>query len=324
MSAGTMKFRTHSFLLFTIIFLIMSHSASAHLYYNSSEPGCDGSDPNILWCDDFEDGDWAQTYSSTALESNDGWVMNQYGPGCNGGCTDGVPLVGSPAKGVKCGMAGVAGTNCAASSGMRSGSAGQPPFMGDHNFVDQQSVDELYFRYYLKDLPGSVIGQEKMLSVNTCCAGIGGIKFANHFTWPGSRIIQVTVVPEDVNRQLNISNIGSLTIGRWWYIEYHIKLNTPGASDGIWEAWINDCGVDGTSCSGSPTLRARHTNVKWRNAGDNSKMGSLWLENWANPGGSGETHYDQIKVSKIGPIGFTKSNAPTLPRPLAPKRLRIN
>lgn len=292
----TLNTRITSIPFFIFIIFIINSTASAHLYFNSSEPGCDGSDPNVLWCDDFEDGDWALTYSSPT-DANDGWNMTPYSPGCVGGCSAGQALVGTPTKGAKCGMAGVANTNCTASSGVRSGND-QAPFMGDHNFNGQQSVDELYFRYYLKDLPGSTIGQEKMLSVNTCCAGIGGIKFANHFTWPGGRIIQVTVVPEDANRELNISDVGALTIGHWWYIEYHLKLNTPGASNGVWEAWVNDCGANGTDCSGSPTLRARHTNVKWRNAGDNSQMGSLWLENYANPGGTGETYYDQIKVSK--------------------------
>jgi hypothetical protein len=190
--------------------------------------------------------------------------------------------------------------------------------MGDHNFSGQQSVDEFYFRYYLKDLPGAQIGQEKMLSVNLCCAGGGGIKFANHFTWAGGRTIQVTVVAEGANRGLNVSDIGVLTTGTWWFIEYHLKLNTPGVANGVWEVWINNCGTSGTSCTGTPTLRARHTNVLWRIVGDNSQVGSLWLENWANPGGTGTTYYDQIKVSKVGPIGFMGVTLPA-----APTNLRV-
>ena len=52
-------------------------AASADPYFNSTEPGCDGSDPNVLTCDDFEDGDWYVTDGDTAgglaNPDNDGW-----------------------------------------------------------------------------------------------------------------------------------------------------------------------------------------------------------------------------------------------------------
>lgn len=307
-------------ILFSILFL-MPHEVLADLYFNSSEPGCSGSDPNVLWCDDFEDGDWAHTYANANDVNNDGWVMTPYSPGCGSGCPTGSALIGSPTNGALCGNAGAAGTNCTASSGQHSGT-GQAAFMGDHNFSGLQSVNEIYFRYYLKDLPGFQSGLEKMLSINLCCAGGGGIKFGNTFSWSGTRNIQVTVEAEQVNRGLNVSSI-SLLAGNWWYIEYHIKLNTPGVSDGIWEAWIDNCGPNGTGCTGTPTLRARHTNVVWRNSGDSSQIGSLWMENWANPGSVGETYYDQIKVSRVGPIGFLGQGTASNPPPAPPTNLRI-
>src|SRR3989442_15529281 len=33
------------------------------LYFNSSEPGGNGSDPNVLWCDGFERGSWFFNYN---------------------------------------------------------------------------------------------------------------------------------------------------------------------------------------------------------------------------------------------------------------------
>lgn len=287
--------------------------AFADPYFNSSEPGCDGSDPNVLWCDDFEDGDWAQIYGSGGSNPtvNDGWVMTPWGQGCpRRGCQAGEVLQGLPKFGAACGGMGAAGTNCTASSGLRPNQPeGQALFMGDHDLKgatnEFDGYREIYFRYYLKDLPGFQVGQEKMLSINQCCAGRGGIKFGNTFSWKrsGSRNIQVTVYTADVNlgEELHIT----LPAGSWWFIEYHIKLNTPGASDGVWEAWVDDCGVAGMSCTGTPTRRARYTNVKWVREGDMTTIGSLWLENWANPPSRGETYYDQIKVSTVGPIGFS-------------------
>jgi hypothetical protein len=301
------------FLSLLVCLSLSAIQAFADPFFNSSEPGCDGSDPTVLWCDDFEDGDWAQIYGSGGSnpEVNDGWVMTPWGQGCpRRGCQAGEPLQGLPKFGVLCGGAGAAGTNCTASSGLRPNqSEGQALFMGDHDLKgathEFDGYREIYFRYYLKDLPGFQVGQEKMLSINPCCAGRGGIKFGNTFSWKrnGSRNVQVTVYAADVNlgEELNIT----LPAGSWWFIEYHIKLNTPGSSDGVWEAWVDTCGVAGTSCTGTPTRRARYTNVKWVREGDRTTIGSLWLENWANPPSRGETYYDQIKVSTVGPIGFS-------------------
>jgi hypothetical protein len=93
--------------------------------------------------------------------------------------------------------------------------------------------------------------------------------------------------------------------GRWAYVEMHIKMNTPGQSNGIWELWLNDCGTDGR-CTGTPTLRARHTTVEWQGPNDNKQIRSIWFENWANPGSVGTELYDQIMVKTTGPIGFLK------------------
>jgi hypothetical protein len=42
--------------------------ARADLYFNSSEPGC-GTDPTVVWCDDFERGEWGQTDQDGVLSS---------------------------------------------------------------------------------------------------------------------------------------------------------------------------------------------------------------------------------------------------------------
>jgi hypothetical protein len=72
--------------------------------------------------------------------------------------------------------------------------------------------------------------------------------------------------------------------------------------------WINDCGTNGV-CSGTPTLRTHLINVGF----DRNQTGcetspcqieALWFENWANPASTGTGYFDQIKVSKAGPVGF--------------------
>jgi len=211
----------------------------------------------------------------------------------------------------RCGGQGVAGTNCAVTSGFHPNAIGQAPAMGDHSFNGTQSVDDIYMRHYRKFLPGFQFGAEKIWTVNACCAGIGGIKFANNSLGAvaavGSQASPVTTVAaEDANRSWNYT----VTSGNWYYIEEHIKLNTPGVANGVLEIWADNCGANGLGCTGTPTLRAQYTNVLWRLAGDNTQIGSIWLESWSNIPSIGEEYYDQIKVSKVGPIGFTPMGTP--------------
>src|SRR5438093_5713596 len=113
--------------------------SSSSLYFNSSESGCNGSDPNVLWCDDFERGYWAKTMADPSV-TNGGWNMTPFPPagswhdsaGTNFGC---------------CGGQGVAGTNCAVTSGFHPNAIGQAPAMGDHSFNGTQSVDDIYMRH---------------------------------------------------------------------------------------------------------------------------------------------------------------------------------
>ena len=277
--------------------------ASADIYFNSSEPGCNGSDPNVLWCDDFERGYWAKTMADPNV-TNAGWNMTPFPPAGSWHDSAGTNFG-------RCGGQGVAGTNCAVTSGFHPNAIGQAPAMGDHSFNGTQSVDDIYMRHYRKFLPGFQFGAEKIWTVNPCCAGIGGIKFANNSLGAvasvGSQASPVTTVAaEDANRSWNYT----VTSGNWYYIEEHIKLNTPGVANGVLEIWADNCGANGLGCTGTPTLRVQYTNVMWRLAGDNTQIGSIWLENWSNIPSIGEEYYDQIKVSKVGPIGFMPMGTP--------------
>lgn len=289
-----------------VVFLFAGES-SAHQYFNSSEPGCDGSDPNVLWCDDFEDGSWFVTTADKNNPLNDGW--------------NGTPFGGPDPQGTnfgRCSGKGVAGTNCAVTSGPHGG-IGQALAMGDHDLNGLVGVDEIYFRYYVQPQPGYLFGQEKALTFNQCCAGIGGIYFGTIFFGSGASVSSIRphfyAIKQGVNLSMNLGTDLFMSGGNWYYIELHLKLNTPGSSNGIFELWMDDCGPNGLGCTGPGTLRTRYTNVLFRNAGDSTQIGSIWLENWANPAPIGEMYYDQLKVSRIrvGPVGVAPGGPPNPP-----------
>lgn len=322
--------------------MIAPHQAAAHPYFNSSEPGCDGSDPSVLLCDDFDDGDWARSNcdfptgnNGPSYEPNDGWCMNIYYHNANGTTTNGTlgngfnpPVV--PGYAV-CSGAGAAGTSCAATSGPRTTpNPASEGMMGKHGFAGGREVDELWLRLYFKHLPDYVGGHEKMfdLIMSKDAPPIMALSF-NYFGSGSHCAIPYLHQDDGVSGKADgwmCPNVGAdlkMGNGKWYYVEYHYRLNTPGAYDGVFEMWMDDCGAAGV-CSGSPTLRTRYLNVKYRDSDEGQyRMGGFWLENWANKGSVGTTYYDQIVIA-TRPIGFASSAGAGKPvAPAAPMNFRM-
>ncbi len=290
--------------------------------YNSAEPGCDGSDPTILVCDDFEDANWYaidcdHANSSGGLDQTQGWCGTIYAN----------PI--TPEGAAVCGAQGAGGTDCAATSGFLDGHRGGGN-MADHSLSpDGTTFREVYWRYYIKTSTDTVWSGEKMLTINHGPAGVGGIYFggigsgAGGSPGPGGAQLNLCAQYECnvlgtvfYRRQNQDDDLGIASNDHWYYVEIHIRINTPGAEDGAYDLWIDDCGADGLGCAGPGTLRAHHTDVQYVAPGDDNLIGSLWLENWGNSrdGGTKEndgtigTHYyDQIVIAtrRIGPMGVS-------------------
>jgi len=283
-------------------------AAWGHQFFNSTEQGCDGSNPDILWCDDFEDGDWAKTHCDDPDQSgNDGWCGTIYYAS--------YPDPQGTGFG-RCGGKGAAGTDCTGTSHQIVFNAG---WFGTHPLsTGVSSVDELYFRYYFKKLPGYQFGHEKILIFQRGPQGGTQFEFLDFpFGDPKPAVWSPHHQPDQWYRQ-NQGNDLAVVPGRWYYLEVHIKL---GRGDGIFEYWMDDCGVDGLACTGPSTLRMRHTGRTNRPA-SSDKVGEIWVTNWGNAPSSGETYYDQIVVGKkmIGPVRVPKGD--TVP-PAAPTGLRL-
>lgn len=301
-------------------------------YFNSGEPGCDGSNTNYLLCDDFET-------SGVANSPNGIW----YGEHCdtanaNGGI--GVRTKGwcgtifsnpiTPAGAGDCsGTIGALG-QCAATSGALNGSVGGRN-MADHAFPSNQEVQTIYVRYYRKNSVGFLYSGQKVLTFNRCCAGGGGIFWGGLGFNIGHQSASTGAPSIGITNNLigdcggggicgqNQGNDISLTSGNWYYFEARMTLNTVGNANGVFSLWANNCGATVAGCSGqSPILRANHTTINWGKTAGNGGIGVLWLENWANNGDSqgstGTEWYDQLIISKTGPIGMV-ATGPTLNAP---------
>src|SRR6267142_52959 len=93
-------------LVATLGLVITSSTAAADMYFNSAERGCDGSDPNVLFCDDFEAGSW---YIKNCDQANTSGGLLQ----TRGWCGSIFSNLITPAGAAVCSGAGAAGTNCA-------------------------------------------------------------------------------------------------------------------------------------------------------------------------------------------------------------------
>jgi hypothetical protein len=304
--------------------------AIADPFFNSSETGCNGSDPNVLLCDDFEDGTWFEENADVA-NSNGG--IDTRTDGWAGRIRDGYPHA-------VCGGAGFK-SNCAARSILQGGSDGGNSALADHNLAPStgpgrgSEYTEYYARFYFKRLsPFTFNNNQKFMSINPCCANDGGIFFGG--IGDGSASGKLVCPMWDCNLEDNYRNpqnpgnsvylyqnqgkdLDTRTLlDHWVYYEYHWKLNTYNVRNGVVEVWMNDCGTTGTSCTGTPTLRARYTNVGWSGVGTggtaprhDAGAGVFFFDIWGNPSDGGTILFDQLKVSKIGPIGFAGASGPT-------------
>ena len=280
----------------------------ADMYFNSAEPGCDGSNSNVLFCDDFEDGDW---YTMNCDQANNP-TTNPAGNGLlvtDGWCGTIYANPITPTGAAVCGSQGVAGTNCAATTGLINQAQGGKN-MADHAFVGGQGTQDVYVRYYYKADTGYQWGTEKALTFNDGTPGGGGIRWGNFafsscgaggLVSPAPTTIGIPGVPSCLNQ--NQGNNILINPGRWYAIQLRMRLSDPGQANGIFELWIDDCGSNGLDCSGTPTLRQRNTTIQHtRTASELIRV--LWWENWGNPASSGTAYYDNIKVATTGPIGF--------------------
>lgn len=273
-------------------------------YYNSSESGCDGSNTNVYWCDDFEDGVWY----ATDCDTSGGWTH----PPNDGWCGDVFANPITPANAIVSGVtpfgtyAGTAGTKNAESRNQALHRL-KTPGCGSTG-IERCGVQEVYVRWYAYWVSGYQFGAEKHMNITN---GDGDIAFGNVQLncGTGSASSTATISIQIIHGEgvCQLPNVEDITLqsGRWYFFELHMIAH---ATNGTVRLWVNDCGTAGTSCGASPVLRTLMTGVDLPGNGVGSAIETIWAESWANPQSTGTGPYwDNIKVAAVGPIGFTAS-----------------
>lgn len=275
--------------------------------YNSSDAGCNPSDPTVLFCEGFETpnpgagplcnlrlGPFADDLGANTFDNcAKGWGVHIPDPG--GGWTRGSK---SPF-----GSHSAYLTDGAGSTGY------------DHGFVGGAAVQELYVRWYHTFPVGWSIGQYKLMSPNDHGPNGAGLVWGNLHLGCGAgspastRELQWQApVPEDVCYSLGLD----ITGGHLYFMELRIKVSSPAeAANGVIQFWGKDCGTTLTSvgdCTGTAPLLFTKTDIRMPSNGTNIK--TLWWEGWCsgNPAcNSIDSWIDEILVKTTGPIGYAGS-----------------
>jgi len=282
-------------------------------------PGGSNPNPNVIWCDDFEDGTWTDTWSG----------INDWGG--NG-------------EAARCGTLGY-NSNCT----WRAGPNWQGP--GDYATYDGTrnhgtTVSEIYVRFYTKFLPGWVFGApvgsfndlRGDKGVYLCLEETSGgcnVKWewgkycvnypeGKNPPWDRCRmaIESYTISgPAPISGDYVPQNLGNDIIyqpNQWYFVKIYLKLNTPGQSNGILRVWSDPAPVT------TPTLRMEYTNISLRSGSTN--MSRIFLSGFSFRCNSGcpssitkTLNLDQLVVSgaDIPPMSVAGQE------PKAPTNLRV-
>jgi hypothetical protein len=229
-------------------------------------PGCRGRtapNPTVIICDDFEDGTFQTTWAigSTKMAT---WARSQFVL-----CTD--DSFGFHDR-------------CAAWTNhlVFDGSWGFWGYGAERRFPAQS---ELYVRWYqyISDpyTWGTLEDKSVMLhdpaKTITAYVGTNRVAETDPNSGPGMPFVANYQDPDwretggQYTKATRFQNQGrhiTLQPGKWYLFEWYIKLNTPGASDGVTKLWVDDA----TGPISTQTLRMHYTDVRWLRRSDAGKQ----------------------------------------------------
>ena len=190
-----------------------------------------------------------------------------------------------------------------------------------------EKLSEIYWRVYVKHEPGWE-GNPAKLGRATCLAAPDwGQGFIAH-VWggkgdalcidPATGIVGGQRVTTGYNDFAHLRWLGlrqgptpifsPAESGRWVCVESHVRLNTPGKQDGVFELWVD----------GRP--EASRTDLDWHGAWNDYAINAVFLENYWNEGSVKRQArwFDDFAISTrpIGPV--TAAATPSITRTSAP------
>ena len=258
---------------------------------------CSNPQPGWIWCDDFETNRLGSYFE---YDDRGGDFAPLSALGVNG--STGMRVIYRP------------GQSNAGNLKLAFGSTPDPYFRA----VDAGTAKyrEVYWRMYVKNQAGWTGGGADKLSRAIVFANSNWAEAAIGHVWSGSSgsAAQDYLVLDPASGTDTAGNLQTTTyndfpnlrwlgaqqgttplfdnshVGQWHCVETHMKLNTAGQSDGLFEFW-----VDGT-------LNAQRTGLNWLGSYSAFGINAIFFENYADATVIQERYFDNIVVS-AQPIG---------------------
>lgn len=259
---------------------------------------CQNAPKGTIWCDDFED---ATPLNQKYFEYND-----------NQGDFIKMDQVGRDhSRGMR-----VRWQQGEVGAGSLSKSFGKTPdtYIGKYAAHPTENFDEIYWRMDVMAQPGWIGGGPAKLSRALCLANSNWAQGLMAHLWSGGTkdeylgmdpasgigtdgVLKSTKYNDFNNLRWlgfkagNIDMFSTGNAGRWFCVVGHVKLNTPGQKNGVFEFWIND------------TLQASATNLDWHSTWNsnpaNMHINAVFFENYWNAGSpvQQERYFDNLVIS---------------------------
>lgn len=259
--------------------------------------------PEWIWCDDFEsDAALGNSYFEVNRSNNFGVTTSGGAYGGNGALMATFLPGTEEAGNVKLGF-------------------GRSPVAS--KLATGRDFQEVYWRVYTKT-SANWVGQPNKLTRATIFSGSNWSQAAISHLWedrldglglgldPVSGVSGSQVVTTRYNDFSNLRWLGKVNgttqiyapenRERWTCVEVRMKLNTPGAADGVAAFWVDS------------KLEAQRTDLDFRGSYSGYGINAIMLENYKNGGftQSQSRYYDNfvVSTSRIG-CGSVRPNAPT-------------
>jgi hypothetical protein len=290
--------------IFTMFVMLLNNCyASEMMCPNGSNP-----DPNVIWCDSFEDEDLG---SSNTIGGN----YFNFSPG-----TDPNNMTRDNSESIH----GSYSLKNHWSTG--AGASGSGSFMRTfgRNPVNSlshssQDFDEIYWRFYVK-LQAGFTGQAGKLTRAFIFAGNNWAQAMSAHLWAsgdtplfldpasGINMNNDQLATTQWNDFANLKWLGQLNSStklepdKWYCIEVHVKLNTPSSSNGIFEFWRDS------------VLQASSHSLNWINNWSDYGINTIMFSDyWNDLSPKDQERYIDALVISTDRIGCINSVAPPKP-----------
>jgi len=269
-------------------------------------------DPAVIWCDGFEDADLSGgTVAANYFDYNDdgGSMVRTNGEHAEGGYAMRVHwAAGQVSAGSMIRTFGRAGVRSQGRS--------------------TEDFRDVYWRIYVK-LQDGFQGQPDKLTRATSFATSGWAQAMIAHIWaPNGAVLQIDPAT-GIDSSGNLATTGwndlahvnwlgikrgpsGFTPGVWQCLEAHVKLNTPGSSNGVFEYWLD----------GVP--QASRTDLNWVGTWTDYGINAVMFSNyWGATSPKAQERYLDAMVISSKPIGCLGTVTADITPPAAPTGVRV-